>query len=91
LQQPNRSAAALRTVNVVHTQNQSGPQKHQASPRARRRAIACVWYRYNHPLRKRDKTAELITEKENWMPLPEPYIHTALGGVLLELAKMGLP
>ena len=52
--------------------------------------LSCVRYRYDHQLRKRYKTVELIVEEIAWTPPPAPFAPAALVGVRVELGEVEL-
>ncbi len=52
--------------------------------------LYCVLYRYDHQLRKRYKTVELIVEETAWTPPPPRYAPAALVGVQVSLAEVEL-
>lgn len=52
--------------------------------------LLCVRYCYDHQLRKRFKTVELIVEESDWMPPPAPFAANAIVGVRVQLAEVDI-
>ncbi|MBI1766160.1 MAG: hypothetical protein HYR56_32555 [Acidobacteria bacterium] len=52
--------------------------------------LYCMRYRYDHQLRKRYKTVELIVEETAWTPPPPRYTPATLVGVRVEFAEAEL-